>query len=129
MPIGALKIVSPQADEGNCTSSDGTEVSSGGAEQVTLEVRRLQARRGYRRGRSLVVLVLRGLGTRVIGHYNRGRHRVALGQLDFVKGGPQLRTTKLLNEALREVNGNHRAAITCARLVLIRNEVNNVTDV
>ena len=65
----------------------------------------------------------------MIGHYNRGRHCVALGQLDFVGGGPQLRTTKLLNEAPREVNGNHEVAITRARLVLIRNEVNNVTDV
>ena len=30
-PIGASRIVSPQAAEGNCTSLDGTEVSSGGA--------------------------------------------------------------------------------------------------
>ena len=51
------------------------------------------------------------------------------GQLDFVGGGPQLRATKLLNEAPREVNGNHEVAISRARLVLIRNEVNNVTDV
>ena len=65
----------------------------------------------------------------MIGHYNRGRHRVALGQLDFVRGGPQLTTTKLLNEAPREVNGNHKVAVTRARLVLIQNEVNNVTDV
>ena len=65
----------------------------------------------------------------MIGHYNGGRHRAALGQLDFERGGPQLRTTKILNEAPREVNGNHKVAITRARLVLIRNEVNNVTDV
>ena len=65
----------------------------------------------------------------MIRRYNRGRHRVALGQLDFVRGGPQLRTTKFLNEAPREVNGNHKVAITSARLVLIRNEVNNITDV
>ena len=30
-PIGASRVVSPQADEGNFTSSDGTEVRSGGA--------------------------------------------------------------------------------------------------
>ena len=30
-PIGASRVVSPQADEENCTSSDGREVSSGGA--------------------------------------------------------------------------------------------------
>ena len=67
----------------------------------------------------------------MIEHYNRGRHRVAIGQLDFVRGSPQLRTSKLLKEAPREVNGNHKVAITIkvARLVLIRNEVNNVADV
>ena len=47
--------------------------------------------------RRLVILVLRGLGTRMIGHYNGGRSCVTLGQLDFVGGGPQLGTTNLLN--------------------------------
>ena len=49
-------------DEGNCSSSDGTEVSSGGAGKVTL-----------------VILVLRGLRTGMIGHYNGGRCCVTLG--------------------------------------------------
>ena len=30
-PIGASKVVSSHEDEGNCSSSDGTDVSSGGA--------------------------------------------------------------------------------------------------
>ena len=29
-PIGASRVVSSHVDEGNCSSSDGTEVSSGG---------------------------------------------------------------------------------------------------
>ena len=30
-PIGASRVVSSHVDEGNCSSSDGTEVSLGGA--------------------------------------------------------------------------------------------------
>ena len=64
----------------------------------------------------------------MIGRYNGGRSSGTLGQLDFVGGGPQLRTTELLNEAPREVNGNHDIPITRARLVLIGNEVYNVAN-
>ena len=38
--------MSSHVDEGNCSSPDGTEVSSGGAGKVTLVILRLQAQRG-----------------------------------------------------------------------------------
>lgn len=85
-----------------------------------------------------VILVLRGLGTRVVGHYNGGKHCLVHGQLDFqfVGGGAILWTAKLPHKAPRGeggavgVSGNHNTAITCVRrLLLIRNEVDNVIDV
>ena len=45
-PIGASRVVSSNVDEGNCSSSEGTEVSSGGARGGDSGILRLQVQRG-----------------------------------------------------------------------------------